>query len=139
MAPPYRVDTEDFVEFGRMLLSKFEPEPFLQAMQDFKVSVGFLVPPIILFLAAHPAVEQFDLSSLEESDIPLNLHNGTDGFLNLPWFAQLEGSIPAQRNKEMEMHCRAAVAAAAAAITSGQKVSADNMALRLARMVSGRE
>ena len=46
-----------------VLLSKFKPESFLSAMQDFKVSVGFLVPPIILFLK-HPIVKSFDMSHL---------------------------------------------------------------------------
>ena len=48
-----------------VLLSKFEPQAFLEAMQEHKVSVGFLVPPIILFLAKHPIVKGFDLSRLQ--------------------------------------------------------------------------
>jgi len=45
-------------------LPRFELEPFLQAMQDYKVTRGILVPPIILQLAKHPAVDRYDLSSL---------------------------------------------------------------------------
>ena len=45
-----------------VLLPRFEPEMFLQAMSEHKVSAGLLVPPIILFLAKHPMVKQYDLS-----------------------------------------------------------------------------
>ena len=48
-----------------VLLSKFEPPTFLDAMSKFKVTVGFLVPPIILFLAKHPIVKEYNLSSLK--------------------------------------------------------------------------
>ena len=48
-----------------VLLHKFEPEPFLEAMQAHKVSVGFLVPPILVFMAKHPMVRDFDLTSLK--------------------------------------------------------------------------
>ena len=48
-----------------VLLTKFDPVPFLDAMSKFKVSVGFFVPPIILFLAKHPVVQQYDLSTLK--------------------------------------------------------------------------
>ena len=48
-----------------VLLSKFEPPSFLDAMSSFRVSHGFLVPPIILFLAKHPMVKDYDLSALK--------------------------------------------------------------------------
>lgn len=48
-----------------VLMSKFEPTAFLDAMSKYGVSVGFLVPPIILFLAKHPMVKQYDLSRLQ--------------------------------------------------------------------------
>jgi acyl-CoA synthetase (AMP-forming)/AMP-acid ligase II len=45
-------------------LPRFDPEQFLQAMQDHRVTEAHLVPPIILMLAKHPLVDGFDLSSL---------------------------------------------------------------------------
>ena len=45
-------------------LPKFEPEAFLSAMDRYKVTVGYLAPPLVLFLAKHPLVDQYNLSSL---------------------------------------------------------------------------
>lgn len=45
-------------------LPKFDPETFLKAIQGYKVTQAHLVPPIILFLAKHPVVSKFDLSSI---------------------------------------------------------------------------
>ena len=45
-------------------LPKFEPELFLKTMAERQVTLGFLVPPIVLFLAKHPLVRHFDLSAL---------------------------------------------------------------------------
>jgi len=47
-----------------VLMPKFHPEGFLQTMQEYRISGAFLVPPIILFLANHPAVASYDLSSV---------------------------------------------------------------------------
>lgn len=46
-------------------LPRFELEQFLQVVQDYKVTVAALVPPIILALAKHPVVDQYDLSHLK--------------------------------------------------------------------------
>lgn len=46
-------------------MSRFDMEDFLTAIQTHKVTKAPVVPPIVLGLAKHPAVEQFDLSSLE--------------------------------------------------------------------------
>ena len=46
-------------------MSRFDMEGFLDAIQTHKVTKAPIVPPIVLGLAKHPAVEQFDLSSLE--------------------------------------------------------------------------
>lgn len=40
-------------------------EVFLSAVQEYKITKAPLVPPIILGLAKHPLVDQYDLSSLE--------------------------------------------------------------------------
>jgi acyl-CoA synthetase (AMP-forming)/AMP-acid ligase II len=45
-------------------LPKFDLEEFLATLQKYKVTVAPLVPPIVLGLAKHPAVDKYDLSSL---------------------------------------------------------------------------
>jgi acyl-CoA synthetase (AMP-forming)/AMP-acid ligase II len=45
-------------------LPRFEMESFLQAIQDHKITYGYLVPPIVLGLAKHPLVDKYDLKSL---------------------------------------------------------------------------
>src|SRR5262249_41891887 len=43
---------------------RFELEPFLQTMQDHRVSMAMIVPPIVLALAKHPIVAKYDLSAM---------------------------------------------------------------------------
>ena len=45
-------------------LPRFELEPFLQVIQDRKVTHLYLVPPIVIALAKHPLVARYDLSSV---------------------------------------------------------------------------
>jgi len=45
-------------------MPRFELEAFLRTLQDYGVTRAYLVPPIILALAKHPLVEQYDLSKL---------------------------------------------------------------------------
>ncbi len=45
-------------------MTRFEMEAGLKLIQDQKVTRFFAVPPIVLGLAKHPLVEQFDMSSL---------------------------------------------------------------------------
>ena len=45
-------------------MPRFDLEQFLQLMQDHRVNKAFLVPPILVALAKHPMVDQFDLSAL---------------------------------------------------------------------------
>ncbi|MEU2348349.1 4-coumarate--CoA ligase family protein [Modestobacter sp. NPDC049651] len=45
-------------------LPRFDLEQFLRAIQDQRVTRAFVAPPIVLALAKHPLVDQFDLSSL---------------------------------------------------------------------------
>jgi acyl-CoA synthetase (AMP-forming)/AMP-acid ligase II len=47
-----------------VILPRFELESFLQALQDHAVSRAILVPPMVLALARHPAVDHYDLSRL---------------------------------------------------------------------------
>jgi acyl-CoA synthetase (AMP-forming)/AMP-acid ligase II len=46
-------------------MPRFELDPFLQLMQDHRVTYACLVPPVVLALAKHPDVDRFDLSALE--------------------------------------------------------------------------
>jgi acyl-CoA synthetase (AMP-forming)/AMP-acid ligase II len=48
-----------------VVLSRFEPELFLSSCQKYRPELINLVPPIMLLLAKHPMVENFDLSSLK--------------------------------------------------------------------------
>ena len=45
-------------------IERFELESFLQTLQDQRVTVGYLAPPLVLMLAKHPAVDGYDLSAL---------------------------------------------------------------------------
>ncbi len=49
-------------------MPRFDFESFLRTVQDYRVTHAFLVPPIILALAKHPQVDQYDLSSLRSID-----------------------------------------------------------------------
>nr|KAG5691614.1 hypothetical protein BaRGS_023785 [Batillaria attramentaria] len=60
------------VQFGTLYdggqlvtVPRFDPEMFLTSIQNKKISIFHGVPPIILFLAKHPLVDKFDLSSLK--------------------------------------------------------------------------
>lgn len=46
-------------------MPRFELEEFLALLQRYGVTTGYLVPPIVLALAKHPAVDTYDLSKLE--------------------------------------------------------------------------
>jgi acyl-CoA synthetase (AMP-forming)/AMP-acid ligase II len=52
---------------GMMLVTvpRFEPESFLKAVQDHRVTHLAVVPPVLQFLALHPLVDADDLSSLQ--------------------------------------------------------------------------
>jgi acyl-CoA synthetase (AMP-forming)/AMP-acid ligase II len=45
-------------------MPRFDMEQFLTILQKYSITYAFLVPPIILGLAKHPLVAQFDLSKL---------------------------------------------------------------------------
>ena len=47
-----------------VILPKFEPEQFLHAIQKYSISHALLVPPLALFLAKHPMVDNFNVSSI---------------------------------------------------------------------------
>lgn len=45
-------------------LPKFEENLFLSAIEKYRVMMAFMVPPLMVFLAKHPIVDKYDLSSL---------------------------------------------------------------------------
>ena len=45
-------------------MPRFDLEQFLRILQDYHVTTAAVVPPIVLALAKHPLVDQFDLSAL---------------------------------------------------------------------------
>ena len=47
-------------------LSKFEPEVFLNAITKFKTELVHVAPPLILFLAKHSTVVNYDLSCIRQ-------------------------------------------------------------------------
>ncbi|GAA3229981.1 hypothetical protein GCM10020256_43380 [Streptomyces thermocoprophilus] len=47
-----------------VVLPRFELETFLAAIQNHRITGLYVAPPIVLALAKHPLVEQYDLSSL---------------------------------------------------------------------------
>ena len=49
----------------QIILPKFEPHSFLSAIQECRISYASLVPPLILFLAKHPDVSKYNVSSLK--------------------------------------------------------------------------
>ncbi len=53
--------------FGATLVTmpRFEPEAFLKTIERYRVSHLALVPPLMQFLATHPMVDRYDLSSVE--------------------------------------------------------------------------
>ncbi|XP_052064670.1 probable 4-coumarate--CoA ligase 1 isoform X2 [Mytilus californianus] len=70
--PFYHIYGMVVVQFGSICLGtklvtipKFEPEPFLGAIQQNKISYMHLVPPLALFMAKSPLVEKFDVSTVQ--------------------------------------------------------------------------
>ena len=45
-------------------MPRFDLEPFLKIVQDYKITCLNLVPPLVLALAKHPLVDDYDLSSV---------------------------------------------------------------------------
>lgn len=50
--------------FELVVMPKFDLESFCKVIQDQKVTMGYVVPPVILQLAKNPIVDKYDLSSL---------------------------------------------------------------------------
>lgn len=56
------------LQFGNTVVSmaKFDLEKILKAVEKYKISHLWVVPPIILALAKHSVVKKYDLSSLRQ-------------------------------------------------------------------------
>jgi acyl-CoA synthetase (AMP-forming)/AMP-acid ligase II len=46
-------------------LPRFDLGEFLRVIQDYRITRAWVVPPIVLAMAKHPLVDQYDVSSLE--------------------------------------------------------------------------
>jgi acyl-CoA synthetase (AMP-forming)/AMP-acid ligase II len=46
-------------------MPRFDLAGFLRAIQDYRITRAWVVPPIVLALAKHPLVDEYDVSSLE--------------------------------------------------------------------------
>ena len=46
-------------------MPRFDLAEFLRVIQDYRITRAWVVPPIVLALAKHPLVDEYDLSSLE--------------------------------------------------------------------------
>lgn len=49
-----------------VVLSRFDEKVFLQTIEKYKIAYLTLVPPLMVFLAKHPIVDRYDLSSVKE-------------------------------------------------------------------------
>ena len=48
-----------------VMMPRFELEDFLRVLQDYRVTLAHIVPPIVLTLMKNPLVNEYDLSSLK--------------------------------------------------------------------------
>jgi len=46
-------------------MPRFDLEKFLELLQNYSVTMAYLVPPIVLALAKHPLVDDYDISKLQ--------------------------------------------------------------------------
>jgi acyl-coenzyme A synthetase/AMP-(fatty) acid ligase len=46
------------------IMQRFELQQLLQSIQASRITIAYVVPPVILLLSKNPAVENYDLSSL---------------------------------------------------------------------------
>lgn len=49
-----------------VVFSRFEEKLFLQSIEKYKIEYLTVVPPIMVFLAKHPLVDKYDLSSIKK-------------------------------------------------------------------------
>ncbi|MFE0453450.1 4-coumarate--CoA ligase family protein [Streptomyces sp. NPDC058914] len=79
-----------------VVLPRFDLETFLAAIQTHRITGLYVAPPIVLALAKHPAVAQYDLSSLQyvisaAAPLDADLAAACSQRLNLPPVGQAYG------------------------------------------------
>ncbi|MFF1544084.1 4-coumarate--CoA ligase family protein [Streptomyces sp. NPDC058291] len=79
-----------------VVLPRFDLETFLAAVQNHRITGLYVAPPIVLALAKHPAVAQYDLSSLRyvvsaAAPLDADLAEACGKRLNLPPVGQAYG------------------------------------------------
>jgi 4-coumarate--CoA ligase len=47
-----------------IVMDRFDLQKFCQLVQDYKVSMSYIAPPVVLLLAKSPVVSNYNLSSL---------------------------------------------------------------------------
>ena len=45
-------------------MDRFDLHKFCKLIQDYKISMGYVVPPVVLALAKSPVIDQYNLSSM---------------------------------------------------------------------------
>ncbi|KAF9012476.1 AMP binding protein [Cyathus striatus] len=48
-----------------VVMPRFDPVQFCANIEQYKITVALVVPPVLVLLARHPAVDQYDMSSLK--------------------------------------------------------------------------
>ncbi|TFK44864.1 AMP binding protein [Crucibulum laeve] len=48
-----------------IIMTRFDPVQFCANIERYKITVSFIVPPVLVVLSRHPAVDQYDMSSLK--------------------------------------------------------------------------
>ncbi|KAI8339493.1 hypothetical protein BC941DRAFT_420640 [Chlamydoabsidia padenii] len=77
-----------------VVMSKFDLPLFCQVVQKHKISLSYLVPPIILLLAKHPLIDQYDMSSLRviiSGAAPLSAELANEVHARLPHSTIIQG------------------------------------------------
>src|SRR5215471_14867633 len=46
-------------------LARYDLEAFLRVIQDWRITIAHVAPPLVVALAKHPMVDAYDLSSLK--------------------------------------------------------------------------
>jgi acyl-CoA synthetase (AMP-forming)/AMP-acid ligase II len=76
------------------VMSKFDLPLFCDVVQKHKISFSCLVPPILVLLAKHPLIDQYDLTSLKtivSGAAPLSAELGNEVQTRLPTCTIIQG------------------------------------------------
>ncbi|SPO23470.1 related to 4-coumarate-CoA ligase [Ustilago trichophora] len=96
----------------RIVLPRFALDVFLRTVQNYRVTFCFVVPPILLALAKHPMVEQYDLRSLTKvssgaASLPHELREAVRKRLNILstdgyGMSEMSPLVCSQNNKDLD-------------------------------------